>query len=264
MSNPGVRRGRIVVGLVGVAALVAGAFAVGRVSGDGTSHPTSSARLSRVSVTTTTLKGVNVDEIVENRPDQPLDPATRAKLAAQLVVARTAAMQFPTVASARRAGMIQAGGFAPELGAHFISYPNLGRELLPGGAVNPQYPVGYIYDGIDPVSRLVGLMYVSIQGGAAPSGFAGPNDHWHRHMNLCIQYGKNGKISVPFAPDRDVTRAQCDTVRGDFMPRTVWMVHAWVVPGWDSPKGVFSHANPDLKCADGTIHTDAVGFCQGT
>jgi hypothetical protein len=40
-------------------------------------------------------------------------------------------------------------------------------------------------------------------------------------------------------------------------------VHAWVVPGWDSPQGVFSHANVDLHCADGTDHTDKVGFCTG-
>jgi len=36
------------------------------------------------------------------------------------------------------------------------------------------------------------------------------------------------------------------------------------VPGWESPKGVFSHEDPDLTCADGTVHTDAVGFCKGT
>ena len=68
---------------------------------------------------------------------------------------------------------------------------------------------------------------------------------------------------MPFAPDRDVTRAQCDTVHGEFMKKTVWMVHAWVVPGWESPKGVFSHSDPDLTCADGTMKTDAVGFCKG-
>ena len=47
------------------------------------------------------------------------------------------------------------------------------------------------------------------------------------------------------------------------MRETLWMVHAWVVPGWDSPQGVFSHANIDLHCADGTDHTDKIGFCTG-
>ena len=270
MSNPArSHRGWITIGAVGLVAVVVGAFLVGRGtagngSGKSSSDAGSHAALSRAAVTTTTLAPVNIDEIAENQPDQPLDPVTRAKLALQLVVARTAAMQYPTVASARAAGMIQAGKFAPELGAHFISYANLNRELLPDSTVDAQYPVGYIYDGIDPTSKIVGLMYVSINGGPAPAGFAGPNDHWHRHSNLCIQYEPGGKIAVPFAPDRDVTRAQCDTVHGDFMKRTVWMVHAWVVPGWESPKGVFSHADPDLRCADGTVTADAVGFCKGT
>ncbi len=49
--------------------------------------------------------------------------------------------------------------------------------------------------------------------------------------------------------------------RPGFVP---WQGHAWVVPGWESPKGVFSHADPNLRCADGTVRTDAVGFCPGT
>lgn len=261
-----VGRGWVTIGSVAVVAVIAGSFAVGRMSSssDGNATVNVQTRLARSSVTSTTVAGVNVDEILENQPDQPLDRKARATLAAELVSARTAAMQYPTVASARAAGMIQAGKFAPELGAHFISYANLNRELRPDGSVDARYPAGYIYDGISPTSQIVGLMFVSIKGGDAPAGFAGPNDHWHRHMNLCIQYGPNNKISVPFAPDRDVTRAQCDVVHGDFMPRTVWMVHAWVVPGWESPKGVFSHADPNLRCADGTVHTDAVGFCPGT
>ena len=263
----GGRRGWFTVGVVAIVVMVVAAFLVGRATSNGPgpkAHASATAPRSRSKVTTTTLPGINADEVVESRPDQPLDPATRAKLGVELVAARTAAAQYPTVASARAAGMIQAGLFAPELGAHFISYANLNRSLLPDGSVDARYPPGFIYDGVSPTSKIVGLMFISIAGGNAPAGFAGPNDHWHRHRNLCIQYGAHGKISVPFAPDRDITRAQCDSVHGDFMPRTVWMVHAWVVPGWESPKGVFSHADPNLRCADGTVRTDAVGFCPGT
>jgi len=100
----------------------------------------------------------------------------------------------------------------------------------------------------------------------APEGFAGPNDHWHRHLNTCIRSGSNGiaGIEVPFPADQDVTREMCEGVNGTFMESTVWMVHAWVVPSWESPNGVFSHDNPNLVCADGTTETDAAGFCQGT
>ena len=263
-------RGRISVGMMVLVALVIGAFFVGRVtSGGGASRadahtqPASSAVPTTVA-TTTTLPAVNADELVENQPDRKLDPATRATLASQLVLARQAAMQYPTVASARAAGMIQAGEFAPGVGAHFISYGNLYKELRPDGSVDASSPGGFIYDGVSPTSRIVGLMYMSITANAAPAGFAGPNDHWHRHHNLCIKYAANRSISVPFAPDRDVTRAQCAAVHGDFMGRTVWMVHAWVVPSWESPQGVFSHSNPDLSCANGTFATNAVGFCKGT
>ena len=195
-------------------------------------------------------------------PDVPLDPATRAKLAAQLTEARAVALRYPTVADALRAGMYLAGGFAPGSGAHYIYDQGAFRGLNPDGTVNPDYPASFIYDGTSPTSRIVGLMYVSLTS-SPPEGFAGPNDHWHRHFNLCIKMA-GSVIQVPFPADADVTKAQCDAVGGTFMPKTVWMVHAWVVPGWESPLGVFSHANPDLRCADGTFDTDARGFCQGT
>ncbi len=99
--------------------------------------------------------------------------------------------------------------------------------------------------------------------GNAPEGFAGPNDHWHRHSSVCTKFG-SGKIEVPFPADADVTQAQCTAVGGRFMSVTGYMVHAWVVPGWESPQGVFSHENPNVRCADGTYNTNANGMCQGT
>ena len=78
-----------------------------------------------------------------------------------------------------------------------------------------------------------------------------------------MKFGGN-QIVIPFAADSDVTKSMCDAQGGTFMRRTTWMVHAWVVPGYESPLGVFSHNNPNLKCADGTTHTDPLGFCKGT
>ncbi len=198
----------------------------------------------------------NVDEAKALAiPDEPLSVATRAVVARQLVAARAAALRYPTVADARRAGMIQAGKFSPETGAHFIRYSGLNK-------FDPANPASYIYEGISPTSKVIGLMYLSLS--ITPGqGFAGPNDHWHRHTNTCVIY-KNGHITVPFAADSSVTVEQCNTVHGTFMRETAWMVHAWVVPGWESPLGVFSHNNPDVLCADHTTRADASGFCQGT
>jgi hypothetical protein len=204
-------------------------------------------------------------ESAETARDVPLDPATQQVLAGQLVLARAAAMRYPTAGDARRAGMIPAGGSAPGLGAHFqMMNANALKGINPDGTVNPAFPTSYIYLGERDTSPLVGVMYTAFTS-QAPQGFAGPNDHWHRHSNLCLKF-VNGNISVPVAPDSDVTKTQCDALGGFFQAKTVWMVHAWVVPGWESPLGVFSHNNPNVHCdgpqnADGSDRVDSLGFC---
>jgi hypothetical protein len=205
------------------------------------------------------VKGAKAQDVAaETQPNKPLDPATRDALKAQLAQARDVALRYPTVADATAAGYRAAGGFAPGSGAHFISYGG----MTGSGAFEPAKPLALIYDGVSPTSQVIGLMYYGM-GETAPEGFAGPNDHWHRHSNVCIKFGPGG-IDVPFPADVDVTEAQCKDVQGSFMKITGYMVHAWVVPSWESPLGVFSHDNPDVRCADGTYNTDKAGFCQGT
>ncbi|HYV60909.1 MAG TPA: hypothetical protein VFA62_12635 [Acidimicrobiia bacterium] len=206
-----------------------------------------------------TVKGVKAQDVTaESQPDQPLDPTTRATLKAQLTEARDFALRYPTVADATAAGYRLAGGFAPGSGAHYITYGG----LTGSGAFDPDKPISLIYDGTSPTSQVIGLMYYAM-GNSAPEGFAGPNDHWHRHSNVCIKTGAGG-LEVPFPADQDVTAAQCAAVQGSLLKTTGYMVHAWVVPSWESPLGVFSHDNPDVRCADGTYNTNKAGFCQGT
>jgi len=204
------------------------------------------------------ISGVKLEDIAhESEPDQPLEPVERVMVAAQLVLARDTAMRYPTVADAEAAGYYLAGGFAPGSGAHYIG----GNTLGGSGALDIEHPGSLIYEGINPGSRIVGLMYLG-GGEEAPEGFVGPNDHWHRHSNVCVNFGADG-IEVPFPADADVTAKMCRDVGGSFMAVTTWMVHAWVVPGWESPLGVFSHDNPNIRCADGTYNTDKAGFCEG-
>jgi hypothetical protein len=212
----------------------------------------------------TTLNGQKVtgvkaqDVAAESQPDQPLDPTTRAELKMQLSEARDYALRYPTVADAMTAGFRVAGGFAPGSGAHYISYGG----LTGSGSFDPAKPLALIYDGTSPTSQVIGLMYYGL-GETAPEGFAGPNDHWHRHSNVCIKSGPAG-IETPFPADQDVTAAQCTAAQGSLLKTTGYMVHAWVVPSWESPQGVFSHDNPDVRCADGTYRTNKAGFCAGT
>jgi hypothetical protein len=204
------------------------------------------------------VSGVKAQDIqAELQPDEPLDRLTRAQLASQLAGAREQAMRYPTVAEAEAAGMRVAGGFAPGSGAHYINYSG---ALLPDGAFDVSKINSFIYDGVSPDSQIVGLMYYA---NSNVEGFAGPNDHWHRHSNVCVKFGGEG-IEVPFPADAEVTKEQCTETGATLMPITGYMVHAWVVPGWESPQGVFSHENVNIRCADGTFDTDKAGFCRGS
>ena len=204
------------------------------------------------------ISGVKAQDVAhESEPDQPLDAATRSELAQQLIAARETALKYPTVADAEAAGYhLVGGGFGPGAGAHYIGFGGGGVF----GGFDPAKPPTLIYSGISPTSQIVGLMYLgSGANDAAPEGFAGPNDHWHRHSGVCL---KGAEVISPV--DASVTKDQCTAAGGFYMEITTWMVHAWVVPGWDSPAGVFSHENPNLRCADGTFNTDEIGRCQGT
>jgi hypothetical protein len=200
----------------------------------------------------------NASERAELKPTVPLNPADQAVLTQQLTQAYQAAEQFPTVATAKAAGMILAGGMAPGVGAH---YQVVGASDLTSlnGTFDPSKPASWIYASTADNAPVVGVMYESLTA-QPPSGFIGPNDVWHRHANVCIQFSA-GKIAVPFAADQDVSPQECADVHGQFLPKTVWMVHAWVVPGWGSPQGVFSHDNLHVYCPGNTDLVDAIGFC---
>src|SRR4029079_15745351 len=115
----------------------------------------------------------------------PLTRDQQTLLAYQLVAARGAALQYPTVADATKAGMIIAGGFAPGSGAHYINYRYALSDVNADGTVNAAHPGTLIYDGTSPTSRVIGVMYTALGTPTPPQGFAGLNDHWHRHANVC-------------------------------------------------------------------------------
>ena len=200
----------------------------------------------------------NASEQTELKPYVPLDAADQTVLTQQLSQALAAAEKFPTVASAKAAGMILAGGMAPGVGAH---YQVIGASDLTSlnGQFNPSEPASWIYASTADNAPIVGVMYESLTA-QPPAGFIGPNDHWHQHANVCVKFDA-GEIAVPFAADQNVTPQECSDVHGTFMKKTVWMVHAWVVPGWDSPQGVFSHDNLHVYCPGNTDLVDAIGFC---
>ncbi len=164
-----------------------------------------------------------------------LDAATRTNLAAQLADARDVAARYPTTKEAEADGYRAVTPYIPLIGAHYMKF------LTVDGTFDIEQPEMLLYDGTEPSSRIVGLSYYALAD-EEPAGFAGANDHWHRHIGLCID------TDNPFVlGDEQTTEEECRR-RGGVKAEGAdgWMVHAWVVPGWESTQGVFSAENPQL------------------
>ena len=72
-------------------------------------------------------------------------------------------------------------------------------------------------------------------------GFTGDNDHYHRHVGLCIRDGV-------VAAGSSTSEEDCGAIGGNKSDGTAgWMSHVWITPGCESDWGVFSGANPALK-----------------
>ncbi|MGZ4688242.1 MAG: hypothetical protein ACXWAY_01345 [Acidimicrobiia bacterium] len=185
--------------------------------------------------------------------EQPLSPADRVTLTAQMQATIEVARRLPTPKEAVAAGYRQTGPYMPGIGAHFIKIG--GASLNPTGVMSAEAlatPLAIIYDGISPDSRIAGFMYYSMSK-EAPAGFAGPNDHWHFHTSLCLKYGPNG-IDLPLGFDVKIPVQQCTAIGGTLLKQSQWMVHVWSVPGWESSQGLFGEVNPALACPDGTYY----------
>jgi hypothetical protein len=160
-------------------------------------------------------------------PEQPLTRTERQQLATELTQAREAALRYPTVADALADGYSMVTTYLPLIGAHYIKFGAM------DGKFDINQPEMLLYDGTDPASRIVGLSYY-VFSDSVPSPFTGPNDVWHQHIGLCL---KDGVVVGGEA----TTVEEC-TKRGGVKAgaNNGYMVHAWVVAGWDSPQGVFS------------------------
>ena len=178
--------------------------------------------------------------------------ADRAILADQLVLARVTALRYPTVKDAVAAGLHRAGPFSPGLGAHYIDYSSAGgSDGSPMTNKDIEHPLAWIYDGNHPDSKIAGLFYTTTSD--TPEGFAGPNDVWHEHRDICLVQN-NGEFDTPLGADHSATKEECDAVKGNLLKQTSKLLHEWVVPGYESPEGVFSHLSSTVTCDDGSYN----------
>ena len=138
--------------------------------------------------------------------------------------------------------------YVPCIGAHYTNTA-LARTF------DPSAPSELLYDGSAPTSRIVGLSFLVFHDITPPEGFAGPNDIWHQHTfngGLCIN--KQGLVIGP----ESTTAEDCAALGGHKAPLTnVWMVHDWVVPGFECSWGVFASECPELGGRAGGTAWDA-------
>jgi hypothetical protein len=168
-----------------------------------------------------------------------IDQAACEQLSAELDLARATAARYSTVADATAAGWRRVTPYLPGIAAHYMNFSLVDDQF------NIEEPEMLLFDGIDPDSRIVGLSYyINLEGDGQPSqGFVGENDHYHRHFGLCV--GPGGVIG-----DSTTTDEECAAMGGRKSEGSGgWMSHAWVVPGCESPWGVFSGENPILDMA---------------
>jgi hypothetical protein len=159
----------------------------------------------------------------------------RRQLASELTTARGVAERYATVAQAEAAGYKAVTPYIPLIGAHYMKFLTVDSTFV---LTEPEM---LLYDGTNRSSKIVGMSYY-VRGKTEPEGFAGNNDHWHQHRGLCIDTKRTFVVGSEKTSVAECVRRGGVKVDG----ADGWMVHAWVVPGWESTQGVFSAENPQL------------------
>jgi hypothetical protein len=264
---------RLIAGLGALALVVAACSssnpsATTSTSGSTSTAPTSTVRPGEVQVIAQTATGRSPCEIASPTPASPgqvgagaagsegnvkalseighggrgmvtqltLTHAQHVELERQMEQARTVVAKYPTVARALADNYDESTPYVPCIGAHYTKLKLVSR-------FDPLAPSELLYDGTSPDSKIVGLSYLVYHPNGPPAGFAGPNDHWHQHNangGLCLR----GAFVVG---GEDTSPQQC-AERGGRKTRLtdIWMMHAWVVPGFECSWGVFSGECPEL------------------
>jgi hypothetical protein len=168
--------------------------------------------------------------------------------------AREIALKYPTPKDAEAAGYHRVTGYVPGIAAHYMNFGYVDDTF------ELEKPEMLLYDGTEDDSSIVGLSYYISMGAEVPptQGFTGDEDSSHVHAGLCVSGA--GVIG-----DSTTTDEEC-AARGGTKPLGTgnFMSHAWVVPGCESPWGVFSGNNPLLDVSLGRKTGTDGGGCAGS
>ncbi len=180
-------------------------------------------------------------------PQVELTRDERVTLTTQQDLARSVVTRFPTVADALAGGYQKSTTYIPCIGAHYTN----ARLAI---SFDPAKPSELLFDGTNPDSKLVGLSYLVFHPGGTPEGFAGANDVWHQHNSNGGLCSKGGLVI-----GGEAMSAEDCTARGGRKTanKDVWMMHDWIVPGWECSWGVFAGECPELGGRTGGTAWDA-------
>lgn len=157
--------------------------------------------------------------------------ADQPQLDAEIALARSVLDTFDTVEKAAARGYVLATSPSPGIGTHWVRWSQIPEPFTPGN------PSMLLFDHTRSPPVLVGYSY-AVQSKREPLGFTGKSDEWHRHAGLCVA------LTGWVIRERSTGPDACEgsyIAGGDF-----WMLHAWVVPGWENADGMFAPANPKL------------------
>lgn len=105
---------------------------------------------------------------------------------------------------------------------------------------DPAKPEMLLAASDDPDSPIVALVYW-VEGERPPEGFAGGSDVWHHHPGACRFKGVVNGDGGGGDPQ------QCRAGGGEVVSEGGWMIHAWLLPGFENPDGRFAVNNPSLS-----------------
>ena len=154
-----------------------------------------------------------------------------AALESEIETARSMITDLDTIEKVAARGYVLATSPSPGIGTHWVRWSQILEPFAPDN------PSMVLFDHSKSPPVLVGYSY-AVQSATEPKGFTGGADTWHRHAGLCVA------LTGWVIRERSAGPDECDgsfIAGGDF-----WMLHAWIVPGWENRDGTFAPANRKL------------------
>jgi hypothetical protein len=196
-----------------------------------------------------------------------LDHETCERVGAQLDLAKSYALQHPTLADAEANGFTSTFGFISGMGTHhgkdaitpaLLADPTFDRldPVIPNSIIDdrfePAKPEFLQYNGNGPDAELVGMSYyVRTTNGLPPEGFPGNNDWWHHHLTLCLDPATAQARGV------NTSDAACASSGGiNVHLQDYYMLHIWVVDDLEFERDIHAPFHPCIKSSGAIFDMD--------